>query len=893
MSDKMTFKPSEDVVEDMQNPIQNEWMVQSFSVWSENLWETVFHSAVSDENTDNASINTDNMVTNTDNEMIANLSNVEIVPSTVPDLSDLLKDDIVTESSDDIQKNSENAGEDVSASDNQESSFVFKSSDDENQNVTTETNSESSDEWDWTNKITDSDREKLVSQIDWSIHGKLDLLVDNKRYDTIRKYKIINRIVFRRGVFGLIIILGVILWLFFQVHAADKQVQWVVTESSIEEIWDDTTTSVLNSAQWIEVLVPYGAAEMKWQILSSKSNLIKYNGVILPQSISLRSWINLFSLQDFDNHQISRLELEDLLRFLISNGSILNFQVKSVQSLEWWLEQWFNLGCLDSKKVSNLVCNKFLNSFYEYWKYYNLISYDVELLDLTKKLKKQKKSVKPICEMVIDFAQHSWRHSTMLDSVMEYCDAEDSAYYRKLTNFIDVDQTLITMWDAVYSDADLNAYKLISFWQMLESKHNIDKGSIDKYLDYLEKLLDKDMWKNRYLEPLYKDLAYIYNMDYLYIPLQSNEKWSITSDEAKSLLLKLNQINNWNALWLAVWLKSQLYTPDILYTWFVVTDASVYQTAAELFSPYYSRVERLQIRKLEEISDEELKVQTEIYSMPILESTEWETLKATVYLKSHNKVLYVEKVTIAQYSEFSKLLNEYVSTDEISFNDLLIYIDQIVHLLVKDEEVEQVSLCDTFALEDEDVDSRVDLYACDESSLVLYKGDVEYTFMLNNWVLDDFTISDKSLEDWIKAQLKWVMTTKANTESIIQSIVNYEVWEAPNLEIVENEIQLLDQFRIHFGRVPEVEVIDWETEIFLVKFQLWEFDLQARYNISSHLLTRISYVVWEETLEIRWLTIELSAQNDQISSIVNNPRVFLSTSNPSARKKYQKMLSEE
>ena len=164
MSDKMTFKPSEDVVEDMQNPIQNEWMVQSFSVWSENLWETVFHSAVSDENTDNASINTDNMVTNTDNEMIANLSNVEIVPSTVPDLSDLLKDDIVTESSDDIQKNSENAGEDVSASDNQESSFVFKSSDDENQNVTTETNSESSDEWDWTNKITDSDREKQRKQ---------------------------------------------------------------------------------------------------------------------------------------------------------------------------------------------------------------------------------------------------------------------------------------------------------------------------------------------------------------------------------------------------------------------------------------------------------------------------------------------------------------------------------------------------------------------------------------------------------------------------------------------------------------------------------------------------------------------------------------------------------
>jgi len=879
----MTFKPSEDMVDQIENPVQLEWNNQSNFSWNENSWDAEFHFGV-------------------ENNIESKLADATVDNSQTTDFSALLKDEEPNADNpifwNSIIENTETVAEDaVCNTDNQGSLFMSKSGEDSNENVQSEPNSESSDEWEKVNKIADSDRADLVSKIDWAKHSNLDLLVDGKRYDIIAKYKVVNRIVFRWGLFWLITILGLVMWLLFQVHAADRQVQWVITESSIEELWDDNiTTNVLNSVQWVEVLVPYGVAEKKWQLLSSKSNLVKYDGIILPQSVSLKSWMNLFSLNDFENHQVSRADLESLLQFFISNGSNLDFQLKTVQSIQWGLEQWFNLSCLDSDKISDVVCNKFVKTFYNYGQYYNLVSYDAELLNLIKKLKSQKKNIEPICKMVISFTQNSWRHSTTLDSVMEYCWAEYLAYYKKLINFIDVDTALVSMWSTVSSDADLNAYKLVSFWQMLESKHNIDKWSIEKYLDYLEKVLDKDMWKNRYLAPLYKDLAYIYNMDYLYNPLQSNEKWAISSDDSKTLSLKINQINNWSVLWLSLWLKSQLYTPDIVQTWFVVHDSSVFVSAEELFSPFYSKVERLQVRNVDVLSDEELKVQTEVYSMPILNVTDWETLKATVYLKSHNRVLYVEKVTIAQYSEFSRLLNDYISMEDVSFSDLLIYIDQIARFLVKDEEIEQTTLCDAFIAnneEESDFDSRLDLYACDESSLVLYKGDVEYTFTLNNWVLDDFTISDKSLEDGIKTQLKWVMTTKANTESIIKSIINYEVWETPNLEIVENEIQLLDQFRIHFGRIPEVEVIDWETEIFLVKFKLWEFDLQARYNISSHLLTRISYIVGEKTLEIRWLTIELSAQNDQISSIVNNPRVFLSTSNPSAWKKYQKMLAGE
>jgi hypothetical protein len=79
----------------------------------------------------------------------------------------------------------------------------------------------------------------------------------------------------------------------------------------------------------------------------------------------------------------------------------------------------------------------------------------------------------------------------------------------------------------------------------------------------------------------------------------------------------------------------------------------------------------------------------------------------------------------------------------------------------------------------------------------------------------------------------------------------------------------------------------------VVEFSLGDFDLKARYNAETHLMTRISYVACDKTLEIRWLTIEVSAGNEpQLTEILNNPRIFLTNANQAAFKKYQKMCDE-
>ena len=78
----------------------------------------------------------------------------------------------------------------------------------------------------------------------------------------------------------------------------------------------------------------------------------------------------------------------------------------------------------------------------------------------------------------------------------------------------------------------------------------------------------------------------------------------------------------------------------------------------------------------------------------------------------------------------------------------------------------------------------------------------------------------------------------------------------------------------------------------MVSFVLWDFNLQWIYNVDSHLLTKVSYVACNKTLEIKWLTLEITSENDsQLIEILNNPKVFLVQINQAAYKKYQKMCN--
>lgn len=742
----------------------------------------------------------------------------------------------------------------------------------------------------------------------WSTGWPLNFLMDEQWIDAVKKYKVLHRILFKWGLFVCVAIVWICLWMFLYTNFAGFAVSKLVREDSIldKTKWNDYTVDKVvydyEGSWWnFEVIIPFGSVSIDWENIQSKSNLISYKWVILPQLIAINKDVDDFiSLNDFAKGLSSRKDLENMLEYMITDN-LIRTKTKELSnpydSLRVWNKfnqksfiDWFSLWCLEKRKVSNYLCDSFVSTFYKYGKYYDLWYYADNVLLIMRELKKQGKNVEPLCKMVIDYTQHSWNISSdALNYVMEYCNVEDFNYYRKLTSFIKIDNSLWQpeLSSEVFEDPDLNAYKLLSAQQVLNKKlvlKTVSDGYIKSYLNYVQALINKDNGTNRYLSPIYKDILYVFNMDILYKYLIENS--------FVNLRLQVDQINNGNVVYGYPALLTQLTTSDIVKQNEDNTSMELENLEIEdIFEQYYYMTDRLKIRKVTKISENELKVQTELFTNKILSATDGATLKLTVSLYKNGNVLYVSNIKVANQIKLSEILNIYAK-DGVTFYAMLNYIDEQIWMwyeLPSQELDQQKSICDEL----QEIEDIV-IYSCEDTSILLYKGDIEYNFVLVNGVLDSFVIGDEELNDLVHDMLWSIMFMTENTPTAIKSIITFEKAASWDNSISE-KLDIIDQFRIHFKVVPDDVInVEWKDSEFIVKFTLWEFKLQANYDIETHLLTKISYVACDKTLEIRNLTIEVSTDNEsKLIEILNNPRVFFAQANPAAYKKYQRMCDED
>ena len=925
----MIFRPSDDVLD--QNwqviPQTNEFVNQSNSNDSEHQ---LFHAEDGSWNPSVPNLNPDNIV----------IPDVDTEEVKAPDLSDLLTKDNTSATSENASEPTDNLKNEDIIENNQSSENMVDENENQNANIvdnqvlvnnaneqasatenltpTNETSNETNNETNndtqnntptWNSdieeaipwKMTDEERIKLVSNIEWAIHSNLDLLVNEQWYKTIIKYRKIHRIVFKRWLFIFSAFIWVLIWTLFQVNAWQSNSYQMIKDESIEDIssWrvSDMPDKILEDikGKGIDVIVPYWSAKLDGKSFQSKGNLISYNWIILPQVASLNYETNKFSIDDFDQKKMNRSDLEELLKMLVNDSVVRKtkdlknpFDMKRKgQEFEWWLESFFNLKCLDATKLSDFVCDDFLEIFNKYGKYYDLSSHSSELVAYVENLKKYKKDIKPVCEMIKEYSIHAWTlYSSDFDSIMNDCGPEYRHYYKKMTNFIEVENSMSQpeLSEKVYDDPDINAYKLISSWQSVYKFLNgtVNKNYIISYLKFVEKLIWQDKGTNKYISPIYKDLLYIFNTDEVYTKLLN--KWELSAD-IKNLI---DKINNWN--WLDGYPLVNLVTTQDVVNAEKETDYTETKqlTLEEMFSQYYYMTDKLKIRKVDEVSDDEIRVQSEIISNAVKSKVwdeQWGSLKATVSLKRKDNILYVSNIKIANQQKLTDILNIHATQEDVTLNAMLVYIDEQVGFWYdnKAQEVEdKPTFCDTLSGKVE-----IKLRSCDDSSIILNKWDIEYKFIINNWILDSFEISDEELNSMVKDSLASTMIMKDNTTAIIESVIEFNKDE-PEETNIDKKMQVIDQFRLYFKIIPEIESMDWDT--FLLNFTLWEFDLQAYYDINTQILSKISYVACDKTLEIKDLTIEVSSNNaTQLTEILNNPRIFFTKANQTAYKKYQKM----
>jgi hypothetical protein len=73
--------------------------------------------------------------------------------------------------------------------------------------------------------------------------------------------------------------------------------------------------------------------------------------------------------------------------------------------------------------------------------------------------------------------------------------------------------------------------------------------------------------------------------------------------------------------------------------------------------------------------------------------------------------------------------------------------------------------------------------------------------------LESYVISDSELESALRERFGSVMTSRENTPTVIEAMIDFELAAEEDTNI-EKKLEVIDQFRIHFKLVPTISDIE-------------------------------------------------------------------------------------
>ena len=69
-----------------------------------------------------------------------------------------------------------------------------------------------------------------------------------------------------------------------------------------------------------------------------------------------------------------------------------------------------------------------------------------------------------------------------------------------------------------------------------------NKANITNYLDFIQLLINKDNLTNNYIDPIYKDLIYLFNKNILQVKLENNTN-TFSKADINTLVNKISLLN--------------------------------------------------------------------------------------------------------------------------------------------------------------------------------------------------------------------------------------------------------------------------------------------------------------------------------------------------------------
>ncbi|MDR0649970.1 MAG: hypothetical protein LBG59_00750 [Candidatus Peribacteria bacterium] len=339
-----------------------------------------------------------------------------------------------------------------------------------------------------------------------------------------------------------------------------------------------------------------------------------------------------------------------------------------------------------------------------------------------------------------------------------------------------------------------------------------------------------------------------------------------------------------------VGLEKQLTTSGLVQQRAMSEIITTSQDIEELLKPLLNMKDRLRVQTYT-ISPErtEIYLQTEVSSTKIQTAIE-DTLRIKTTLYDNQGNLYVKEITLLNEPNLNTFLQSYLYNTPASFLQLLNIIDENVmfyHETISPEE--EPDFCETVT---ELVGGHANILECSDTFIDLFQAGINYSFTREHGVLMKVEVSDKALEQQIASTLQDTLLNKTTSMLLFQEILNTDMDTDDEERYIDEKLRINERMKTYLNVFPMITDID--GEIFEVVFTLGEFVLKGTYDIQTHTITNIFYVIGEQTLLIKNLVFVLNEENQEnLAYFSNNPRVYLRLFNTSAFDKYERMLKGE
>ncbi|MDR0369556.1 MAG: hypothetical protein LBH96_03430 [Candidatus Peribacteria bacterium] len=302
------------------------------------------------------------------------------------------------------------------------------------------------------------------------------------------------------------------------------------------------------------MLIPYGETQQENELFTSYSNLIEYKGIILPKVIQLDFNKEFFNIEDFNQGKTNSGNLITLIEEVIMKPNAISAPPLTNNPrimIKEGIIKDFNLSCVNKQKLTNTICDKYVERFYTYGTFYNIQQHPTDLITIMN-YAKQKNSEKEFCNILYESTLYQRENTDEINTIISQCPTENIQDYRTLSNFITIEQEISNgiISKNVYNNKNLNSYKLLSAQQVLYKSYlagNINKGYITSYLDFVQELINKNNGENKYIDPIYNDIIYRINNNLFLNKLEKNDNTNLNKTEINQIINQINLINKGNS----------------------------------------------------------------------------------------------------------------------------------------------------------------------------------------------------------------------------------------------------------------------------------------------------------------------------------------------------------